>query len=420
MSDYAAYFAEKRYEIIKNVLKECVTEKEKKLTLTDALDKVFLDKYLGIPIFLILMWGVFEFAFSASAPFSDLIDMFFSRLAELASENISGLLGSFIGDGIISGLGAVLVFVPPIFFLFFALSLLEDSGYIARAAFVMDKALNKVGLTGKSFVPMLLGFGCNIPAIMSTRTIENYEDRLLTILVNPLMSCSARLPVYVLIAGAFFPSNAGTVIFSMYLLGVVLAIILAKLFRIAFFKGKPSPFLLEFPQYHRPSLRNALTNMWNRGKWFLIKAGTIIFAIVVLVWMLSSFPTGELESSYLAGIGHAMQPLFKPLHFDWKICIALLTGFLAKEAVVGTLGVLYGLGEEAEEALQAILAQSFDPVTAYAIMAFTLIYIPCVATIGVIRSETASNKWTLFAVAYGIVLAYVIALIITLVGGALA
>ncbi len=369
MSDYAAYLAEKRYEIIKNVLKACVKEKEKKLTLTEALDKVFLDKYLGIPIFLILMWTVFEFAFSASAPFSDLIDMLFSKLAELAGENIP---------------------------------------------------LNKVGLTGKSFVPMLLGFGCNIPAIMSTRTIENYEDRLLTILVNPLMSCSARLPVYVLIAGAFFPSNAGTVIFSMYLLGAVLAIILAKLFRIAFFKGKPSPFLLEFPQYHRPSLRNALTNMWNRGKWFLIKAGTIIFAIVVLVWALSSFPTGELESSYLARIGHAMQPLFKPLHFDWKICVALLTGFLAKEAVVGTLGVLYGFGEEAEEALQAALAQSFDPVTAYAIMAFTLIYIPCVATVGVIRSETASNKWTLFAVAYGVVLAYVVALIITLVGGALA
>jgi len=412
---------EERYEIISEIIKEVVKEKKEKWTFSDMLDQVFLHRILGIPIFLALLYAMFQFTFSFSAPFSDMIDMFFAWLGEIARENISNpMLASFLADGICAGLGAVLVFVPTIFALFFALALLEDSGYLARAAFLMDKIMYKLGLHGKSSIPMLIGFGCNIPAIMAARTIENEKDRIITIMINPLMSCSARLPVYVLIASIIFGGYAAVAIFSMYLLGIALAIIVALLLRKTLFKGKPSPFILELPRYMLPTLKSALLHMWERGKWFLIKAGTFIFTVVILIWFLSAFPWdatngGELiENSYIASFGHAIEPIFKPLGWNWQAGVALFFGFLAKEAVVGTFGSLLGVSEEGVK--NALMnAGWFTPLTGFAYMAFVLIYFPCVATIAVMLREMKA-KYTLLTIAYTITLAFIVAGLIEGIG----
>lgn len=425
VGDPETYFADKRYECIKSILGAVLTKKGVAWTFSDMLDKVLLHRVFGIPIFLSLMWLVFQFTYSVSAPFSDAIDTFFVWLGEVARSNIADAsLSSLIADGIMSGLGSVLVFVPPIFLLFFALSILEDVGYLTRAAFVMDKALYKFGLSGRSFIPMLLGFGCNVPAIMATRTIKDWRDRLLTILVNPLMSCSARLPIYVLFAGAFLPGMEAPAIFSMYLLGIALAVMLAFIFRKLLFRGAPSPLILEMPPYRMPTLKSAAIHMWERGSWFLKKAGTIIFLAVIVVWFLGTYPGGpgsDVESSYVAMLGHWLEPLFAPLGWDWKATVALFFGFIAKEIVVGTYGTLYGLEEATEESepLRAALQGSFTPLTAYAFMAFSLIYVPCVATLGALKQETGSWKWVAFAVVYELVLAYVVALAIVGLGHAL-
>lgn len=422
--DPEVFFAEKRYDFIKEMLPK-VSKGVRPLTFSDMLDKALLNKYTGIPIFLVLWWALFRFTFDVSAPFSDLIDMFFCWLGEVASGTIiNEQLSSLIDDGIIGGLGGVLVFLPPILFLFFGLSLLEDSGYLARAAFVVDRVLYKLGLHGKSFIPMLIGFGCNIPGIMATRTMDKEEDRILTTLVNPLMSCSARLPVYIMVSGAVLGVYAAAATYSMYILGIGLAVLMALLFRkiIPYFKGKPSPFILELPMYATPTLESTLIHMWERGSLFLKKAGTIILAGIIGVWFLSSYPWGApLEETYLAMLGHALEPIFRPLGFNWMGAVALFFGFIAKEIVVGSFGILFGL--EAEEPGEVIpaLAESgiFTPLTGYAFMAFTLIYIPCIATIGVIYRETASWKWTVFSVVYGLMLAYVVSFAIVGVGGLL-
>ena len=414
--------AEKRYEVISEILPK-VLKGEKPLTRSDLLDKAFLNKYLGIPIFLALWWALFRFTFDVSAPLSDLIDIVFGKLGEISSTYIPNeQLASFVADGLIGGLGAVLVFIPPIFFLFFGLSILEDSGYLARAAFVVDRVMYKLGLHGKSFIPMLLGFGCNIPGIMATRTIDKEEDRILTILVNPLMSCSARLPVYVFVGGAVLGGYAAAGVYSMYFLGIGLAVLMALLFRkvIPYFRGKPSAFILELPMYAMPTLRSTLTHMWERGVLFLKKAGTIILLATIVIWALSAYPwepvhAGSeplIEASYIGAFGHILEPIFRPLGFDWRATVALFFGFVAKEIVVDTFGVL-GLGG-AEE-----LQQVFTPVTGLAFMAFTLIYIPCLATIGIIYRETNSWKWTIFTVIYGLILAYLVASLIVGIGGLL-
>ena len=417
-----ALIAEKRYEVISRILPR-VLKGKRPLTRSDLLDKAFLNKYLGIPILLALLWALFRFTFDVSAPLSDLIDIIFGGLGEIASAKVPNeQFASFVADGLISGLGAVLVFIPPIFFLFFGLAILEDSGYLARAAFVVDRVMYKIGLHGRSCIPMLLGFGCNIPGIMATRTIDKEEDRVLTILVNPLMSCSARLPVYVFIGGAVLGGYAAAGVYSMYLLGIVLAVLMALLFRrgIPYFKGKPSAFILEFPMYAAPTLRSTLTHMWERGVLFLKKAGTIILLTTVVIWFLSAYPWEPvhsggkylIEASYIGSLGHVVEPIFRPLGFDWRAAVALFFGFLAKEVVVSTFGVL-GLGG-AEE-----LQQVFTPVTGLAFMAFTLIYVPCLATIAIIYRETNSWKWTIFTVVYGLVLAYLVASVIVGIGGLL-
>ena len=424
------YFADRRYEFIEEIVSMVMVRGKEKWTFSDMLDNVFTNPVFGIPSFFLLMWAAFEFTFAVAEPFMNMIDIGFTWLADVTRASISNpALASLLADGIISGVGSVLIFLPNIFLLFFALSLLEDSGYLSRAAFVMDKSMYKIGLPGKSFVPMLLGFGCNVPAIMSTRTIEDRNDRLITILINPLMSCSARLPVYLLFAGAFFAGNEGAVVFSMYLMGILLAVIMALLLRRFLVKGRPAPLIMEMPPYRMPTLKNSLMKMWENGYLFIKKAGTVIVFGVTIVWFLSTYtyspdaPHGivmssDIENSFAAYLGQWLQPIFAPMGWDWKAVMALLFGFISKEIVVGTFGTLYGV-EGGGEGLQNALMGSFTPVSAYAYMAFVLIYVPCLATIATIKAETGSWKWPLLAIAYMMGLAYLVALIISLLGNAL-
>ncbi len=406
--DFVTQLAIARYEKIGEIIGRCVGRVEKPKTFSELIDTVVLDKYLGIPIFLTLMWAVFQFAFVISTPFSDAIDIFFSTCSDLAKNNIKNPeLASLMGDGVFGGLGFVLVFLPPIAFVFMALAVLEDTGYLSRAAFVMDRAMTRVGLQGKSFIPMLLGFGCNVPAVMATRTIEDEVDRKITVMVNPLMSCSARLPVYLLFTGVFFKEIAGAVITSMYLLGVVLAGVVATLLRKLVFGGKPSPLLLEMPPYQVPTIKSVLSNAWIRIQVFLKKAATILFAGAVLMWFLTTHPC--VENSYASAIGHLIEPLIKPLGLDWTAGVALLGGFMAKEIVIGTLGVIYGVGEED---IANAISQHFTPSSAIALMVITLIYVPCLATIGILRQELGSWKLTMLVITYELILAYVVAWIV--------
>ena len=291
--DYEATMADRRYEVISAILPQICVTCVKNLTASDLIDRVVTNRYLGIPIFLALMWGAFELTFAVAAPFTAAILAGMSALGAAVTAGIGTTwLASFIRDGIIGGVGTVLSFVPNIFILILILSILEDSGYLARAAFIMDRLMYSIGLPGKSFIPMLIGFGCNVPAIMATRTIDDKKDRLITILVNPFISCGARLPVYILFAGAFFPKNAGTVIFGLYILGIVVAILSAKLFRMTILPGKPAPFLMEMPPYRLPTVKTSLIHMWDRGSMYLRKASGVIFGVAIVVWGLASFPWG--------------------------------------------------------------------------------------------------------------------------------
>jgi len=410
--------AERRYEVISEILRAALVKGAKKWTMTDMLDKVFLHKALGIPVFIVLMWATFQFTFVVSAPFMSIIEVVIGWIGGLFEAIPNEVLRSFFVDGIFGGLGFVMVFVAPIFFMFFALSILEDSGYLARAAFVMDRLMFKLGLHGRSFIPMLLGFGCNLPAIMATRSIEGEKDRLITILVNPLMSCSARLPVYVLVAGAFWGSTmyAGTAIWGMYLLGIVLAILMALFFRRTILKGEPAPFIMELPLYKVPTFHGSVIHMWERGVVFLKKAGTYLLAGAIILWFLSSFPWGA-EQSYTYMLGHVLEPVFRPLGFDWRLSASLIFAFMAKEIVVEALGVIYAMA--GETAIGAALAASITPVSGLAFMAFVLIYVPCLATIGVIKQETGSWKWVGVTVLYELILAYIVGLMIVGVGSAM-
>lgn len=418
--DTETVIADARYGFISGLLKDVLKKPPiERLTISDNIDKVVVNRWLGIPLFLAIMYGVFQFVFTLSGPFMDWIDEFFGWLGGYASGISPDWLGSLLADGIIGGLGSVLIFVPPIFLLFIAISVLEDCGYMARAAFVMDRAMHKIGLHGRSFIPMILGFGCNIPGIMACRTIENPKDRLTTILINPFMSCGARLPIFVLLAGAFFPANAGLVVFSMYLIGVIVAIIMALILRKTILKGTSGHFVMELPPYRLPTATGVLVHMWERGSLFLRKAGTIIFGVVVLVWLLSSLPWGvEYASaeSWIGQIGSFIAPVFAPCGFgQWQAGVSLIFGFLAKEVVVGTMGAIFAV----EEGIlgDAIAAQlGWTPLIAFAFMVFCLLYTPCVASIGAIRGETNSWKWTGFAALYTTVVAWIAATLIFQIG----
>ncbi|NPV93140.1 MAG: ferrous iron transport protein B [Firmicutes bacterium] len=431
-------------------------------SITEKIDRVLLNRALGLPIFLGAMWLVFQITFTLGGPPMEWIDAGFGWLGDLLNENMAeGLLKSLLVDGIIGGVGGVLVFLPNILLLFLAIAFLEDSGYMARAAFVMDRIMHRLGLHGKSFIPLMLGFGCSIPAMMATRTLENERDRLTTMLVAPLMSCGARLPVYTLLIAAFFsPGMAGNVLFSIYLIGILLAIIMAKVFRTWLLPGESEPFVMELPAYRLPTLKSMVLHMWERSWLYLKKAGTIILSISVIMWMLFTFPqvdaqgnpfedpSVQMEQSYAGRIGQFIEPVLNPLGFDWKTSVALVAGFTAKEVVVSTLGTLYSIeleedeGEAADEAVppdsetgeeavsekvegesgpekeeadsvssfadRAREQSGFTPLTAYVLMLFTLIYVPCMASVAVMRRETNGWKWPLFMIGYTLVLAWVV------------
>jgi len=422
--DVDAAIADARYGFIAGLIMESV-EKPKidKITISDYIDRIVTNKFLGIPMFLLIMYLMFQITFTLAEPLMGLIDGFFGFLAEFITGMITSAGGpewlvSLFADGIIGGVGSVIIFLPNILLLFLVISLLEDSGYMARAAFIMDKLMHKIGLHGKSFIPMILGFGCNVPAIMATRTLENKKDRILTILINPFMSCGARLPVYVLFVAAFFTSNQGLVIFSLYLLGIIVAILMGLILKKTLFKGFSSPFVMELPPYRIPTIKGTMIHMWERGRLFMIKAGTIIFIVVLLIWLLGSVPFGveyASEQSVIGMIGKAISPIFKPLGFggSWQASVSLIFGVLAKEVVVGTLGTLHGV---AKEGLGAVLKTSFTPLTAYVFMVFTLLYVPCVATLATIKRETNSWRWMWFSTAYLMIVAWVVAFILYRIG----
>ena len=418
--------ANARYAYIEGLLKEVLTKPAtEKKTLTDKIDSIVTNRLLGFPIFLIIMYLMFQITFTVAAPFQDMIDEGFGILGEMVATSLGdGMLTSFIVDGIIGGVGGVLVFLPQIILLFLIISFLEDSGYLARAAFVMDKVMHSlVGLHGKAFIPMILGFGCGIPGIMATRTMENEKDRLITMLIVPFMSCTARMPVYLLLVGAFFAAADQTnVIFSLYVLGIIVAIIVAFILRKTLFDDMDAPFVMELPDYKLPTLRGILMHTAEKSWGFVRKAGTIILAAAIIVWILSSFPAGVeygSQESAIGMIGTAVAPVFAPLGFgSWQPAVALIFGLVAKEVVVGTFSSLFGVAEEGA-GIAAAMHGIFTPLTAYVFMVFVLLYIPCFAALGTIKQETGGWKWPLIMSVTTLITAYVVAFIVYMVGLAL-
>jgi len=423
IDDIPTAIAEARYGYIHGLFKECTMLShsiDKRIDITSILDRIFTNRYLGIPIFFFAIWLTFQIIFIVGNPIGGLISSGLIHLSLYINTTLEGLrispsIISLITDGIISGIGAVLVFVPNIFILFAIFSVLEDSGYLPRGAFVMDKLMHILGLHGKSFIPLLLGFGCNVPAIMSTRILESRKDRILTILINPLMSCSARLPIYLLFAGVFFAGYEGWVVFSLYLIGVILAIIVARVFKSIYFRGEIAPLIMELPPYRLPRMKTVFLSSWFKTRLFLRKAGTVIFAGVVVIWLLASLPPGtEYASSgtILAKIGETIAPVFTTAGFGfWQASVSLLAGIVAKETVVGTLGTLY----KGKEGIQVALKANFTPISAYAFMVMSLIYIPCIATIAVIRKEIGL-KWASISFGYSLVLGLLVSTLIYQIG----
>ncbi len=409
--------ANARYAFIDGLIEECIDKPEvDKPTLSDKIDKIVTNRVLGIPIFLVVLYVMFQVVFTLGTPFQDLIEGGFDWLGEFIVAVLGeGMLSSFLVDGLIGGVGGVIVFLPQIVLMFLIISLLEDSGYLARAAFVMDKVMHKlVGLHGKAFIPMILGFGCGVPGIMATRTMENESDRLLTMMILPFMSCTARLPVYTLFIAAFFTAYQGQVLFAIYLIGIAVAIIVAAVLKRTMFKGMSSPFVMELPTYKVPSLKGVLLHTWEKSKGFLRKAGTIILAASIIIWILSSFPAGVeygSQDSVIGQIGTAISPIFAPLGFgEWQPSVALLFGVVAKEVVVSTLSSLFGVAEEGVGIAGAVHSL-FTPLTAFVFMIFVLLYVPCFASLGTIKQETNGWKWPLTMVLITTVTAYIVSLV---------
>lgn len=417
--DASVAVADYRYGYIAGLIRDAVRSREPspvRLTASDKIDRIVTNRFLGIPIFLAAAFTLFELTFKIAEPVATALEWALGWLGAQVSFRgaaAPALLVSFVVDGVLGGVGSVLVFVPNIFFLFMAIAVLEDSGYMARVAFILDEFMHKLSLHGRSFIPLILGFGCNVPAVMATRTLETRRERMITIMVIPLMSCSARLPIYVLFAAAFFAGRRGLVVWSLYVLGIVLAVAAAKIFSKVLFPGESAHFVMELPPYRVPTARGALLHAWERSREFVTRAGGIILAASVLLWGLANLPPGVAYASRDSVLGQAgalIAPAFRPAGFgDWEPAVALVAGVMAKEAVVSTLGVLYGAGREG---LSNVLRATFTPLSAYAFMVMSLIYIPCAATIAVIRRETGSWRWTLFAAAYTIVLGWLMATLV--------
>lgn len=422
--------ADHRYGFISGACQESIRATvEMRHTISDRIDTVLLHRVLGFPIFLALMYLMFMLTFTFAAPLMGWLEILMAWLGDavggLWPAGSESILRALIVEGIIGGVGGVLVFVPNIMFLFLAISLLEDSGYMARAAFIMDKLMHKIGLHGKSFIPMLLGFGCSIPAIMATRTLENKRDRMTTMMVIPLISCSARLPIYALVIPAFFPQVwRAPMLWLIYIIGVVLAVLMARILRRTIFRGEGEIFVMELPPYRLPTAKGVLLHMWRNAWLFVKKAGTVILAISLLLWLLSTFPrtpSSELEryppgqrsavelSNTVSGrIGHAMEPVLKTMGFDYRIGTALIGAMAAKEVFVAQLGVVYAVGDESDAPLREKLQKKYDPLTGFCIMLFTLISTPCIATVVTVRKESGSWGWALLQFGGLTVLAYLL------------
>lgn len=414
-----------KYAFISGALKETyVDSKREGNKLTQVIDSIVTHKIWGFPIFFLFLFIMFQCTFILGAYPQGWMESGIAALGDYITANMSpGSLKDLLVDGVIGGVGGVIVFLPNILLLYFFISIMEDTGYMARAAFIMDKLMHKMGLHGKSFIPLVMGFGCNVPSIMATRMIENRKSRLITMLVNPLMSCSSRLPIYLLLVGTFFPQSPGLVLLSVYLLGIVLAIILAKLFSHFLVKGDNTPFVMELPPYRIPTSKAIYRHTWEKGVQYLKKMGGIILVASMVIWALGYYPhrpdeTGaqQQEESYIGQIGKAMEPVIKPLGFDWKLGVGLLSGVAAKELVVSTLGVLYANDSAADG---GTLASKIDisPLVAFCYMVFTLIYFPCIATIVAIKQESGHWKWALFAAVYTTSLAWLMAFLIYRIGG---
>lgn len=458
--DIESLLTNARYGFIAGGLKETLEEKNFESDFTRVLDSAVTSKVWGFPIFFAFMFLMFACTFLLGEYPMGWIESIVGWISSLFQEYMpDGMLKDLIVDGIIGGVGAVIVFLPNIMILYAFISFMEDSGYMARAAFIMDRVMHKMGLHGKSFIPLIMGFGCNVPAILASRTIESRNSRMITILVNPFMSCSARLPVYLLFAGVFFKAYAPLVLFGLYFGGILLAVLSARLFRRFLFKGEDTPFVMELPPYRMPTLKAVLIHMWDKAKLYLKKMGGIILVASIIIWFFGYFPKNEhiiekydaqiaqieasssiddevkelqitelehhknteyQENSYIGILGKAIEPVVAPLGFDWKIGISLVSGLAAKEVIVSTLGVIYAGDSEDEDSLKTILPQELRPdgtkvfstLTIISLLLFVLIYFPCVATIAAIKQETGSWKWGIFSMVYTTVLAWLISFVV--------
>ena len=417
-----------KYAFVKGALAETYKPgkiQKKHRSVTDRIDAVVTNRWLAFPIFFLMLYIVFFGTFTLGEYPMQWIDWLVSGFGDfLSSVMPDGMVKDLVVDGIIGGVGSVLVFLPNIVLLYFFISLLEDSGYMARAAFIMDRLMHKMGLHGKSFIPMIMGFGCNVPAIMATRTIESPKSRLITTLIVPFMSCSGRLPVYILIVGAFFPEYGSLALLGVYAFGIFMAILSAKILS-RFFKDDDLPFVMELPPYRVPTSKSILRHTWEKGKQYLHKITGIILISSVIIWFLGYFPhhndypdkVTQQENSYLGYIGKAIEPVLEPLGFDWQMGVGLLSGVAAKELVVSSMGVMYSIDEDVESGsgetkLQQALQNSITPAAALAFMVFVLLYFPCIATFGAMMTETGGWKWPLFSAVYTIVIAWVMAFIV--------
>ena len=418
-NDYNFSSEKETYVYIENLLSEC-TKKDNKATKTikEKLDNIMLNPWLAYPIFFIIMALTFQITFSwIGQPLSDLLDSLLNdSLVPIIESLIQGTapwFQSLIIDGIIGGVGGILVLLPIILSLFACITILEDSGYMARVAFIMDKIMRKMGLSGKAFIPMIVGFGCSVPAIMTARTLESEKDRKLTALLIPLMSCNARLPVYSIFAAVFFPNSIGLGVASLYFLGILLAFILGIIFKHTIFKNEEEPLLIELPEYKLPSLKNLLNQLYEKTKGFLVKAGTLIFAMSIILWFLSNFNFSgmtDVNDSILASVGGFIAPIFKPLGFgNWQSSVSLLTGLIAKETVVSSKSVIFA-GD-----LQTMLPLHFTTLSALSFLVFVLLYTPCITVVGTMKKEFGS-KLTLFSVTYQLVLAWIVSFLVFNIG----
>ena len=461
--DAESAFVNARYGFISGALRETFEDKKSIHARTDALDAVFTNKYFGLPVFFIFLWVMFEATFRLGEYPMQWIEGLVAIIGDAIRGQMSdGPLKDLLVDGIIGGVGGVIVFLPNIVILYAFIAFMEDSGYMARAAFIMDKLMNKIGLHGKSFIPLIMGFGCNVPAIMSTRMIGSRNSRMITMLIVPFMSCSARLPVYILFVSAFFAKHGSLIMLGLYAVGILVAVITALLLRKSFFKEEDTPFVMELPPFRMPTIKSVIIHMWERSKMYLLKMGGPILIASIIIWFLGYFPydkqrdadydrkisqieesvlsdedksnmitelryaknTDHQVNSYIGKIGHFIEPVMKPLGFDWKISVSLLSGMAAKEIVISTMGVLYTGDSDNQQSLQDRLhverhadgSPIFTPLVVIGFLLFTLIYFPCIATIVAIKEESHSWKWALFSVFYSTGLAWLFAFVVYQVG----